>query len=249
MTRRPTTGQMLRLAHYIVGAATLCFWVWWIADGWGRDLVHRWRTVPARAVEVAPPPPIARATGAPALGRSLPVSVDAPQAAPPVEPVESVATPIVDQRPTRLTIPALALDSAVTEVFLEGDVWQVADYAVGYHHGTGLPGSGNVVLAGHKGLRGAVFGKLESLQVGDDVWIDAAHGRFRYEVSAVGKVWPDQVGIMQPSTEPIVTLITCTNWDTERFVAVATLAETVPAGGSTGTTVTELNNGTRNADG
>ncbi len=89
-------------------------------------------------------------------------------------------------------------------------------------------------------MRGAVFSKLESVQVGDDIWIDAGDKRFRYQVSATGKVGPDQVSIMLPTTEPILTLITCTNWDTERFVAVATLIEVAPAENALNTRDAEL---------
>jgi sortase A len=229
---RPTGKQVLRMVEGVVGASTILFWVFWLANGWGRDMVHAWQTRPLET-EQAPAslPPVA-VTAVPTLGRSLPVSITAPVATvSPAEPDHAApaAAPIVDGRPSRLVIPTIGLASPITEVFLKDGTWQVADYAVGYHHGTGVPGSRNVVLAGHNGMRGAVFRKLESVQVGDNIWIDAGDKRFRYQVSATGKVWPDQVSIMQPTTEPILTLITCTNWDTERFVAIATLVEVAPA--------------------
>ncbi len=226
---RLSRSQMLRGAEYIVGIVTLVFWAWWFVDGYGRDLMHDWRAEQSQAVMGVPVVGLATVTTTPALGDSLPVSVIATHATSAEGQQSTQPAQVVDPRPTRLSIPSIGLDSTVMEVFLSGGAWQVADYAVGYHHGTGLPGTGNVVLAGHKGQRGSVFAQLESLHSGADIWIDAGNQRFHYQVSATGKVMPDQVSIMQPSSEPIVTLITCTNWDTERFVAVAKLVDVVPA--------------------
>ncbi|NJO08207.1 MAG: hypothetical protein HC876_23370, partial [Chloroflexaceae bacterium] len=41
-----------------------------------------------------------------------------------------------DTRPYHMLIPALNLDTPVKEVFIHNGVWEVADYATGYHHGT-----------------------------------------------------------------------------------------------------------------
>jgi sortase A len=120
------------------------------------------------------------------------------------------------------------LDDPVVEVFLQDGVWQVADYAVGYKHGTGFPGDGNVVMAGHKGVRGSVFARLESVKVGDDVFVDTVGRRFHYRVRETGSVWPNQVSIMFPTVTPTLTLLTCTNWDLQRFVVVADLVESAP---------------------
>lgn len=138
------------------------------------------------------------------------------------------ATPAIDRQPARLSIPAIGLDARIAEVFLVDGVWQVADYAVGYHHGTGMAGVGNTVLAGHKGIRGAVFSNLEQLQAGQELWIDSADHRFRYRVEATWNVWPNQVEIMYPTDQPTLTLMTCTNWDTQRFVVRAVLVDIAP---------------------
>ncbi|MGC8875273.1 MAG: sortase, partial [Chloroflexia bacterium] len=62
------------------------------------------------------------------------------------------------ENPTRLLIPRIQLDTPVVEVTIENGVWQVAEYAAGYHRGSARPGTlGNTVISGHKGLYGAVF--------------------------------------------------------------------------------------------
>lgn len=134
-----------------------------------------------------------------------------------------------DQRPHRLQIPALEVDVPVKEVFVHNGVWQVADYAAGYHHGSALPGdTGNTVMAGHAGLRGAVFRDLGKLREGNMIFVDAGEWSFHYQVRQVTRVWPTQVEVMEPTAQPILTLITCTDWDTKRLVVVADLVGSYP---------------------
>jgi sortase A len=144
-----------------------------------------------------------------------------PKPAPVVAEVAPQPTPPADMRPTHLIIPALNLDSPIVEVFVQDGAWQVADYAVGYHHGTGVVGASNMVLAGHKGIRGSVFGQLEQIKPGDDILVDAAGQRYHYRVRTTGRVWPNQVDVMFPTEQAQVTLLTCTNWDTQRFTVIA----------------------------
>ncbi len=129
-----------------------------------------------------------------------------------------------DPRPYRLHIPSIQLDSSVIEVFIEHGAWQVADYAVGYHHGSGLPGdAGNVVLAGHAGLRGAVFRDLGRLRAGDSIAVYAGNWVFEYHVRELHHVWPHQTDVMRATERPTLTLITCTAWDRQRLVVIADL--------------------------
>ncbi len=132
-------------------------------------------------------------------------------------------------RPTRLVIPRIQLDTPVVEVTIENGVWQVAEYAAGYHRGTARPGTvGNMVISGHKGLKGAVFRRLEELSPGDEVLVYAGPYLYRYIVEGSEKVWPYQVEVMAQTATPILTLITCTTYDTQRLVVVATLDREVP---------------------
>lgn len=217
---------------------------WWLIDGYGRDWWHaRYATRPA-AVAAVPAVPIPAALVA-ELGASLPVVDDrwsrpsveldyiapARTYVPPQQPTPAPAAPApaIDLRPTRLTIPKIELDSAVIEVFVQDGAWQVADYAVGYHHATGLVGRSNVVLAGHKGTRGAVFRRLEELAPGDQIVVEAAGQRYEYRVRSTDRVWPQQVEVMFPTEQPQMTLLTCTNWDTQRFVVFADYLGPMPA--------------------
>lgn len=140
-----------------------------------------------------------------------------------------VAPDPTDQRPKHLSMPTINVTSPVQEVFVENNAWQVAHYAVGYHHGTALPGEvGNTVMAGHAGLYGSVFRDLDKLQGGDDIFVDAGEWRYHYQVRERQRVWPTQVAVMAPTPTPVLTLITCTDWDTRRLVVIADLVGSRP---------------------
>lgn len=147
-------------------------------------------------------------------------------AAPPVQnPYVPVPTPAPGTLlPTRLVIPAIELDTPVKEVTIENGVWQVAEYAAGYHRGTARPGTiGNTVISGHKGLYGGVFARLEELSPGDEVFLYAGPHIYRYIVEEKRSVWPHQVEVMAQTARPILTLITCTAYDMQRLIVIARL--------------------------
>ncbi len=157
-----------------------------------------------------------------------------PDPGPTLAALEPTPAPPLDLSPLYLEAPAARLKANVVEVFLREGAWEVADFAAGYHHGTGLPGEGNLVMAGHKGIRGAVFANLEALRTGDEVFVDTADRRFRYRVRQTRRVWPSEVEVMYPTSTPTLTLLTCTNWDLQRFVVTADFVDSVPRVAGTG---------------
>ncbi|NJN19381.1 MAG: sortase [Oscillochloris sp.] len=230
-------------------AAVLIFG-YWLIDGPVRDWLYaRGITVVAAAQEpTAQPTPVlqipdtappAAAPQLPALPFTTPDMAEPEAESPPQSQIagadflapQSMVAPVVqvDPRPLRLVLPSINVDSAVKEVFVVDGAWQVADYAVGYHHGTALPGTiGNTVMAGHAGLRGAVFRDLGDLRPGDEAVIESAGWRYRYRIREMRSVWPTQVEVMAPTSNPTLTLITCTNWDTQRLIVVADLVDAQP---------------------
>jgi len=80
-------------------------------------------------------------------------------------------------------------------------------HAVGHIPGTPLPGEpGNVGLAGH---RDTFFRALKDLKTGDEIQFSTPGGNFRYVVESLLIVEPDNVGVLAPSTENVLTLVTC----------------------------------------
>jgi sortase A len=130
------------------------------------------------------------------------------------------------ETPTWLEVPSINLQTPVVEVTIENGVWQVAEYAAGYHRGSARPGTlGNTVISGHKGLSGAVFARLEEVDVGDAIYLTAGAHEYEYEIIGKQSVWPSQVEVLAPTSTPVLTLITCTAYDTQRLVVLARLIQ------------------------
>jgi sortase A len=212
------------LVLLLVGASA-----YWLADTFLRDRLYEWR----RQANPAAAPITAAATALPVEeAASLPFVLpeedsdvgDFLSEQPVVRPIAGG-----DPRPQRIEIPTIGLTSGIEEVFVVDGVWEVAEYAAGYHHGTALPGTvGNTVLAGHAGIRGAVFRDLPLLRSGDEIIVESGDWIYTYRVRELREVWPTQVEVMNPTATPVLTLITCTNWDTQRLVVVADLIASRP---------------------
>lgn len=244
--RRSWLDHLLRRFEQLLVFTCVVILLWWAVDVPLRDWLHARGVLgkpPALAVSpastaVPTAQPAAGSAGERVVAAPLPfttVDMEAPLLADdflapgqyaPAAPV------VVAPEPARLQIPAIELDTAVEEVFVVDGAWEVADYAAGYLHGTALPGEGNTALAGHAGLRGAVFRDLGRLAAGDDIYLDAGGWRYHYRVREATSVWPTQVEVLAPTESPVLTLITCTNWDTQRLVVVADLVGSQPSPGA-----------------
>ncbi len=128
--------------------------------------------------------------------------------------------------PRRLQIPRLGLDTSVKEVTVNLGNWQVADNAAGHHLGTAMPGrAGNMVLAGHRDIRGSIFLRLNEMQKGDEFKVFTDTAVYRYVVTDIYEVAPTEVSVMAPTSDPTATLITCTpiGLATKRLIVKARL--------------------------
>jgi sortase A len=130
--------------------------------------------------------------------------------------------------PTQLRIPRLKIDTRVREVDIHFDSWEweVADFMAGHHVGTGVPGDvGNVVIAGHRDVRGSVFLNLDKVKKGDEIFVHSGRGVFRYVVRTTKIVKPTSVEVLAPTTDHRLTLITCTpvKLATHRIIVIADL--------------------------
>lgn len=103
----------------------------------------------------------------------------------------------------RLSIPRLHLSAMVRE----GIDTHTLQLAVGHIPSTALPGqSGNVGVAGH---RDTFFRGLKDLRTGDEIQFTTLSGDFIYVVESLVLVEPDNVGVLAPSSENVLTLVTC----------------------------------------
>jgi sortase A len=122
----------------------------------------------------------------------------------------------------RIEVPRLKL-SAVAR---EGVDVRTLRVAVGHIPGTALPGQrGNAGFAAH---RDTFFGPLKSVRKGDEVIVTTTGGIFRYSVTGTRIVEPEDLSVLDPTSDTTLTLVTCYPFDylgsaPQRFIVRATL--------------------------
>jgi sortase A len=124
----------------------------------------------------------------------------------------------------RIEIPAIGVDAPV----VQGDGWEQLKQGVGQHIGTANPGQkGNIVLSAHDDIYGEIFRYLDQLREGDEITLRTLTGNYIYEVVYSKQVEPTEISVMQPTTDSIVTLISCYPYlvNTHRIVVVGKLAD------------------------
>lgn len=151
--------------------------------------IYAWSEADRRIYErefLDPPPP--------------PLSVD-PLPSAPVIPAPVPVDPLVIGQ---IEIPALSLKAVIRSGVDAASLRR----AVGHVPGTALPGEpGNSVLAGH---RDTVFAPLKAVEKGQLIRVKRRDGRTAtYRVDSLAIVERDAVDVMNPSSTPRLTLITC----------------------------------------
>jgi sortase A len=102
-----------------------------------------------------------------------------------------------------LEIPRLALTVAV----LEGTDELTLNRGVGHVDGTALPGEhGNVGIAGH---RDGFFRVLKDVTSGDTIKLVTLGETLGYTVEDIRVVEPEEVEVLDPTSTPVLTLVTC----------------------------------------
>jgi LPXTG-site transpeptidase (sortase) family protein len=103
----------------------------------------------------------------------------------------------------RLQIPSIDLSVMV----LEGTGRWTLNRAVGHIEGTALPGeSGNLGIAGH---RDSFFRGLRNISKEDTITLTTLQKTYQYRVNDIEIVTPTDVRVLNPTPEPILTLVTC----------------------------------------
>lgn len=103
----------------------------------------------------------------------------------------------------RLDIPRIGVSVAV----LQGTGSRTLRLGAGHIEGTSLPGeAGNSGIAGH---RDTFFRALRGIRRYDEIQLQTATGLFHYQVDWTKVVTSDDVGVIAPSSEAALTLVTC----------------------------------------
>lgn len=189
-----------------------------------------------------PPAPVSVSTAntptpsaVPSLSPAMPVTTPVSTAVPSVIPTDTANLKSVGATPTitnasiqAVRIPKIELDSHVVDVYWQevandqggSDlVWQVAQYAVGHHFNSALPGqNSNIVLSAHVGGFGKLFRRLDEIAPGDRIFLYQNDVEYVYQATesilldeqfATEIEQIENVAYINQTNYEVLTLITC----------------------------------------
>jgi sortase A len=122
----------------------------------------------------------------------------------------------------RIQIPAINVDAPV----VEGDDREQLKQGAGHHVGSANPGErGNCVISAHNDIFGEIFRDLPDLDLGDEILAYTTSRVYRYVVTQKRFVEPTEVSVLESTSSPILTLISCYPYgiDTQRIVVIGEL--------------------------
>jgi sortase A len=129
-----------------------------------------------------------------------------------------------------LSIPKIGVDDAIVEGVGEAQL----QGGPGHYPGTPLPGeAGNAAIAGHRTTYAAPFYNLNELQPGDPIYVQTSQGTFTYSVTQSFAVLPTNVSVLDPTSQPTLTLTTCNPRYSaaQRLIVKADLVQSQPPPG------------------
>jgi sortase A len=154
--------------------------------------------------------PTTQATQAPQQNAAAAV----PAAAPPTAAIASISIPRIGIR----NAPIYDRGTSAKGIMLIAPGYAVTHYAFSAPFG-----SGNTFLYGHDDIQGNIFGHLYDLAPGDLVQVNVGGATQVYRVTGHQIVPPTAVGILAPTPDVRLTIMTCWpfNVDTKRWVVTA----------------------------
>ena len=107
-----------------------------------------------------------------------------------------------------LSIPKLDLNVGIGE----GVDNETLKYSVGHFSDTAMPGQkGNFCVIGHRSYTyGEFFNRLDEIEENDEIIVEYNGKEFKYKVTEIKVVKPEEISVLNQSEEEEITLITCT---------------------------------------
>jgi LPXTG-site transpeptidase (sortase) family protein len=128
--------------------------------------------------------------------------------------------------PDRIFMPTIGISLEVRNAKVNGNSWELWDDAASYLSTSGKLGDiGNAVIYAHN--MAYLFGPIRNLKIGDRIILSSGDETFYYYVYEKKVISPEQIDIVQKTSDQRITLFTCTNFfDADRYVVVAKPATT-----------------------
>ena len=191
------------MAKLLLGAGTLCL-LFTAYELWGTGITEAGHQAALRAELRQLLPPRDRAAARRGAAPDPSGSPGPERVAPSV--ARLVDPPAAGKPVGTIQIPSIGLDQVVVEGVAPTDLAM----GPGHYPGTPLPGeAGNVAIAGHRTTYRHPFYSLTAVRPGQPIVLTTPQGVFTYIAGRVSVVAPTDVGIIGPTTAPLLTLTTC----------------------------------------
>lgn len=120
-----------------------------------------------------------------------------------------------------IIIPRLNIDLSVTPSKIRNGYWEVSEISASHGEGSANPGeNGNVVVFAH--ARDGLFLNLRSIKKDDEVYVLTEDKKYKYLVSEITSVYPNDITTVAPTDSEILTLFTCSGFfDDKRLIVKA----------------------------
>jgi LPXTG-site transpeptidase (sortase) family protein len=193
-----------------------------------------WLTGRLLPTDTSQPLPTAQSTFRPRRQTATPVplselpefAVPSPSAAPSQAPGEQGPD---TSGVTHMLIPALQVDAAVKFVPFDGATWVLEGLTseIAWLGDTSWPGlGGNTGLAGHVTLNSGAYGPfryISTLKEGEAIVLDTEKNEYTYQVTRQFQTNANDMSVLEKTSRPTITLITCTNWDDQQKIYLSRL--------------------------
>lgn len=128
---------------------------------------------------------------------------------------------VVMSVPEKVEIPDISVDLPVKMAKIVEGYWEVFEDSAGWGEGSGVPGHpGNQVIFAH--AKEGLFRPLQYIQEGMVITIHTNNENYQYQVVEVKSVYPNEIEVIEPTSDETLTLYTCSGFnDEKRLIVVA----------------------------
>jgi LPXTG-site transpeptidase (sortase) family protein len=122
-------------------------------------------------------------------------------------------------KPVSIDIPAIDLTVRIREAVIRNGVWQTDMRRAMHLSASANPGeNGNIIIYGHN--TSGIFADLQDVKTGNSIILTTDTGaKNAYIIESIETVTPDNLAVIAPTKEEILTVYTCTGFlDSQRLV-------------------------------
>jgi LPXTG-site transpeptidase (sortase) family protein len=124
----------------------------------------------------------------------------------------------------RILVPKNNIDLPVKFSKIVQGYWETSENSASHGEGSAVPGEkGNVVVFAH--ARIGLFYDLKDVKKDDVVYLFTKEKWHRYKVAEIKTVYPNDITVIQPTKDEVLTLFTCSGFFDEKRLIVKALPD------------------------